>query len=232
MIFIINPNANQIVSKTLKDLGHKVIPSLSFDTSVLTHPDQQIHPLDDRTAITAPEYYPYYRQHLPESIHLLQGNTSLSGTYPSDCAYNVARVGQSVFCNTRTVDSVLYRYYQQKGYQIFHVNQGYTKCNIVPVGEDCILTEDIGIHNIIIANQLNIQSIFLPVGEVALAGFPYGFIGGSCGGGKNQLFWYGNPEEYSYFSKIKIETEKRGIENIALSSGPLWDWGGIICFPL
>jgi len=232
MLLIVNPDTPKEMLTTLKGLGHHVSFSLSFPSGILSHPDQQIHMLNDTTAITAPAYYSYYRKLLPKHISLLCGDKNPTGTYPEDCAYNVARINTYVFCNTNAAEPKILAYYTNSGYHICHVNQGYAKCNMTILGNDCILTEDKGIHNFIIANKLKIHSVLLPVGEISLSGFPYGFIGGSGGGMGDFYFWYGDIRRCSYYEIIKEQTEERGIENISLATEPLCDFGGIICVPL
>ena len=233
MVLIIHKKTPKQMIKRLKTMGHMVIPSMTcpgLSAAVAEHPDMQIHSLRKDLAMVPSTCYAYYREKLPVSIELIAGDKNLGGTYPEDCAYNVAKVGNLLFCNTRCVDPKLLAFYQGERFQIIHTNQGYTKCNMTIFGKDLIITEDLGIHNNIIANKLPIQSILIPVGEVSLSGFPHGFIGGAGGGMEEVLFWYGNPRHCSYFETLKIEAEQRGIQNIALSQEKLCDLGGIICF--
>lgn len=199
---------------------------------IAQHPDMQIHPLRRDLAIVSPACYEFYRKQLPDSIELIMGEKDVTGTYPSDCAYNVARFHQFVFCNTKYTSRKLLDYYRGENMQIIHINQGYAKCNMAFLGEDCIITEDAGIHKTIIVNKLPMHSILVNQGEISLKGFPYGFIGGACGGDETQLFWYGNPEFCSYYPVLKKEAEKRRVEIIALEEKPPEDLGGIICFPM
>ncbi|MEE1014337.1 MAG: hypothetical protein U0L92_08560 [Clostridia bacterium] len=233
MVLIIHKNTPEQMIKRLKIMGHTVIPSMTYpglSAAVAEHPDMQIHPLRKDLAMVPPMCYAYYREKLPLSIELISGEKNLGGTYPMDCAYNVAKVKDLLFCNTRCIDPKLLAFYQGERYQIIHTNQGYTKCNMIIYGKNCIITEDVGIHNIIIANKLPIQSILVPVGEISLSGFPHGFIGGAGGGMEDVLFWYGNPQNCSYFETLKNQAERGGIYNIALSQEKLCDLGGIICF--
>ncbi len=235
MIVIVHAKTPVDAKEMLKKMGHHVIDSMAcknLPSAIAEHPDMQIHPLKDNLAIVPPECYDYYRNILPDKIKLLAGKSELSGTYPEDSAYNVARINNIVLCNKKTVDSKLFQYYQRKGFSVIHTNQGYTKCNIAVFGNKFVLTEDVGIHNIIIANNLDVSATLVPKGEIQLDGFPYGFIGGSCGGYKNTLFWYGNPKECSYYETIEKLCEGSGINNIPLFEGNLFDMGGIICFPL
>ena len=228
MLLVVNPKASKEMCDTLKSYGHQVIFSMPYPNlkgAISTHPDIQIHSLDANLVITPPDCYDYYRKLFPDAVKLICGEKNLTDTYPEDSAYNVAKVGRYIFCNTKYTDSKLLDYYQGVNFSIIHINQGYSKCNIAVLDENTIITEDKGI----IANKISIRSILVPKGEVSLEGFPYGFIGGACGGDAKQLFWYGNPEKCSYFTSLQQETKGSRGKYIALSPEPLQDLGGIIC---
>ena len=235
MLLVVHANTPETTIQQLQAMGYQVIRSMkcrALPDTVAEHPDMQIHLLRDDLAIVPPECYSYYRAKLPDSVELLLGESELTGTYPGDCAYNVARIKNTVFCNLKAVDPKLLAYYQGEGFSIIHNNQGYTKCNMAVIGNEVVVTEDIGIHKTIIANKLQIDSVYIPKGEVKLPGFPYGFIGGACGGWDHTLFWYGNPMSCSYYGTIEMMCENIGVKNISLFKGSLYDMGGIICIPL
>ncbi len=233
MILIYNPDLSDAMLHTLKNLGAWLIPSLrlpQLPKGISGHPDIQIHSIDDKTAICAPECYPYYRQHLPRDITLMKGNSPLFRTYPNDCAYNAARIGNFVFCNTACCDSRLLTEYQNRGYTIVHTKQGYTKCNLCVITDKFVFTEDEGIHKTIMGNKLPIESILLPKGEISLKGYPYGFIGGAAGHAGDSILWYGSPKSCSYALKIENILRRNQKKEIVLSKEKLCDLGGIICF--
>ena len=233
MILIVNNEIPENMLNKLVSKGYNVIKSMKLsdvNMPVATHPDIQVHKLQDDLLVCAPECYEYYRSCIPDRIMIYKGSTKLFGTYPNDCAYNVARIGSYVFSNTKHTDKNILEFYRQNNKKIIHVKQGYTACNSLVIG-NVILTEDIGIHNTIMVNKLKIKSILLPKGEISLTGFPYGFIGGAAGGLKNKLYWYGSPATCSYCNILKDVLKEEGVNSIALSSDPLQDLGGIICFP-
>lgn len=216
------------------EILENVIPTFNISaikSSLKYHPDIQIHPIDNNNLVCAPECYDYYRNCLPTTINIIKGSANIGDTYPSDCAYNVTRVGNFVICNTKIIDRTILNIYKDMGFTFIHTNQGYSKCNIAIIDEETILTEDEGIHNTIIVNQIPIKTYLMQKGEIFLNGFDYGFIGGACGLIENRLLWYGNPQNLSYYKQIKEITEERQILNISLSNQPLGDFGGIICLP-
>ena len=234
MIVIYNPELSPQMEQNLKQLGYHCIPSIpipSLPNGIALHPDMQVCPIDEKTILTAPEVFNYYRKVLPDSIQVIPGETPLDGTYPKDSAYNAAEVGEYFFCNTTCIDKKLLHIKKESGKKIIHINQGYAKCNILPFSGKGLFTEDIGIHNTITVNNLPIKSVLLPSGEIFLKNYSYGFIGGSCGKAEKTVIWYGNPDRCSYADLLHQFLKKEDIGEISLSSDKLEDLGGIICLP-
>ncbi len=194
------------------------------DKSVSSHPDLQIHFIDDEVAVCAPEVFEYYRNILPENISIKQGSSAIGRTYPFNCAYNIARVGEFVICNTKYADKYIMDYYNKNGFRIIHINQGYAKCNICPISENMILTEDAGIFKIIDSiKELNV--FLIEKGKVRLDGFDYGFIGGASGQFEKKILFCGCIEE-----DIAQTLAEHNIEYIELSNDKLYDYGSILSF--
>ncbi len=156
MCFIVDCTMPQHMQEKLKMYGTVYMSEKVQleDFAVCGHPDLQIHFLEDNYAICAPEVYCHYMEILPKEIKLEKGNKFLEKGYPGNCAYNIARVGDYVLCNTRYADETILAWYKEKNYKIIHINQGYSKCNICIMSENEILTEDIGIDRAIRERQL------------------------------------------------------------------------------
>ena len=119
----------------------------SNDKAISTHPDLQIHFINSDTAVCAPETAAYYRDILPDFINIVCGDKNLGANYPEVSAYNIARVGRYIICNTKIADTKILEYYKNNGFTIIHVNQGYTKCNVCPLTENLFITDII--HKIV-----------------------------------------------------------------------------------
>ena len=227
---IINCKTPFKMQETLLNLGYDVVLSSEIEGSnslIKYHPDIQIHVLDEKNIVCAPNCYEYYKTVLPGEINLIKGKKELDVTYPNDCAYNVARVGEYVLCNTHTTEKTILDYYKNKKH-IIHVNQGYAKCNICIIDKNTILTEDIGIHNTIIHSKLQLNSYLIPKGSILLKHFPYGFIGGASGKTEKNLFWYGNISAHPSYNTIYNIVSQKGLKMISLSNDPIEDFGSII----
>ncbi len=191
------------------------------DKSVGFHPDMQIHFVNDNFAFCAEEVYDHYKKCLPDEIRLEKGNSSLGITYPENCAYNIARVGNSIICNEKISDTKIIDYYKKHKFNIINVRQGYAKCNVAPINDNLFITEDKGIYKTAVKASLN--PILIPAGNVSLDGFDYGFIGGATGLCNGKLLFCGCIPD-----SIKVVLEGR--EYIELSDDKLTDYGSIISF--
>lgn len=196
---------------------------------VNTHPDMQIHFITERLAVVAPSAYDYYKCILPEKIVLHKGAKDPDGTYPGDCAYNVAKLGKKVMGNLTYTDSVIKKIYTELGFEFINVKQGYTKCNLCIVDENSVITEDKGLYKVLTAKGVNVLKI--PSGEVALKHFDNGFIGGASGFiDQKKLAFCGDISKCSYFKQIESFIKDRDVNIICLLQTKLKDFGGILFF--
>lgn len=226
MKFIVNKTTSNKIRNTLSNIGEIYDGTVADikDKSVSTHPDIQIHFVDNKTAFCAPELYDYYKRVLPGNVKLYKGGKPLGFTYPDDCAYNIARIGNNIICNPEISDFKVLDYYKNIGYNIIAVRQGYAKCNICQLSDDLILTEDKGIlHSVTKCGRIN--AVYMPVGSVSLSGFNYGFIGGASGFTNDTLLLCGKATK-----ELADILKKNNIKYTELSDEPLYDYGSIIPF--
>ncbi len=231
MSFIVDRKMPDNMIEKLKAFGdvYKSAKIYTEDESVSTHPDMQIHFISADTAVCHPDTAEYYAEILPSDIKILKGRTKAEGTYPAICAYNIARVDKFVICNTKYAEKSIIDFYNENGYKIIHVNQGYAKCNICPLTSDVFITEDVGIFNTTKEIE-GITPILIEHGSVKLKGFDYGFVGGASGLFKNKLLLCGSLKGNSNQNKIKNALKTYGCEYAELSDKALCDFGSIIFF--
>ena len=230
MPFIVDRNIRESLVESLKKYDPEIYFSYLCDKvypPVNTHPDIQIHFVNSTEAFTAPEFYEYYKNILPERVRLHKGNKSLGGTYPGDVAYNISRIGNNVILNINYADEKAVNYYKSYGFNIINVKQGYSKCSICTDGKYA-LTEDDGIYKALIKN--NISALKIKYGGVRLSGFDYGFIGGASGYIKSKLLFCGDIEGVPNYKAIKDFFAENNTEIIALDENELEDYGSIIYF--
>lgn len=230
MNFIIDRTLPDKMRKTLKIYGY-IYESATVGTEdkvISTHPDLQIHFVTDNLAFCAPETLTHYQKILPNNIILKAGTSCVGSTYPSNCAYNVARVGNIVICNTKCTDKTILDFYGKNGNTIINVNQGYSKCNICPISDSSFITEDKGIFNAT-KDIKEIRTYLITAGTVHLDGFEYGFIGGATGIYNKKLFACGKVADCIKEDMYNI-IKNENIEYIELSDDKLRDFGSIIVF--
>lgn len=197
MFFIENPNLpdrpaalaivdNRISdasSRSLERFGVKLLRILAHGAlygAVCSHPDMLLHHIGGNLIVHAPGTDAGLLSALRYcGFSLLQGKTELTGSYPGDIAYNVARVGKYYFHNLRYTDPVIVNQMERLGIEPVHIEQGYAKCSILPVDERSIVTTDAGIAKV--AEKKGFDVLMLECGSsIRLDGLNYGFIGGAC----------------------------------------------------
>ncbi len=227
---IVDCNAPEEVFSEFDKLNIKYYKSCSLDFlyyPVNTHPDMQIHLIFDDFAVVAPSVYEYYKSILPPNITLVKGDNDPKNTYPGDCAYNVAKLGNKIIGNHKYTDSKIIEIYQNLGYKFINVKQGYTKCNMCIVDENSIITEDAGLFKALI--HYGVDVLLLKTHSIKLTGFDYGFIGGATGFIKNYcLGFLGDLSLHPEKKQIKDFLKEREVDIISLSSTSIFDFGSLL----
>lgn len=216
----------EIKNKISRRFNKKIIDTFPLSTisaPLNTHPDIQIHFLSPNIAICVPECFEYYKAAFGKNkITLLKGSSVPNDTYPADTAYNVARVGNHIFLNTKYSEPVITEYYKTNGYKIHHINQGYSKCSICIISEAAVITEDSGIYNAL-CKISDINSLLINSGSVSLSGYQYGFIGGASGLIENTAVFTGKVS-----AQIRNFLANCKIKYYEASDSELKDFGSII----
>lgn len=157
---------------------------------------------------------------------IYQGDTDkLSEVYPSDIRYNAACTGKYFIHNLKYTDSDLLKKAENEGLILINVKQGYSKCNIVTVDENSIITSDKGIAS---SCDDIMDVLLISEGNIILPGFNTGFIGGCSGKLNDTIFFNGDLSKHPDFIKIKDYIENRGLKCLWFKGTPLTDIGSII----
>lgn len=226
---IVDKNVDFIVEGRLSERYGPIIKSYPLTTipaPVNTHPDMQIHFISDFLAVCAPECFEYYQKILPKNITVKQGTKHPSGTYPGDIAYNVSRIGNTVFCKTENTEPTILSEYRRLGFRIVNVKQGYAKCNTCLISDNAVITEDKGLHKIFMSTR--VDSCLIQPGEVDLPGFPYGFLGGASGLIGQELVISGCITKHPQFRQISVFLDKYHRSYFELSDRKMIDLGSIV----
>lgn len=150
----------------------------------------------------------------------------LGKEYPKDVLLNCVCVGKNFICNSETVSDEVFDKMKNSGYNIVDVKQGYTKCSVVPVSDNAIITDDESICAE--CKKCGIDVLKVSKGSVFLDGFDYGFIGGATGKiSESEIIFNGDIDDHPDYKEIDLFLKKYGIKAISFK-GKLEDIGSII----
>jgi hypothetical protein len=106
-----------------------------------------------------------------------------------------------------------------------HVNQAYTRCNLVTAGEDLWITSDRGIERALKTHGKS--PLFIDPCQVILEGFPHGFFGGCCGIWESTLLVNGSLKHLREEKLLRKAAEMADLSILELANTPPTDIGGI-----
>lgn len=187
-----------------------------------THSDILVHPLPNGNIIVDRDNFMYYES-LLTGIKVIKSESHLDEKYPRDVPLNAFTFKNYFIHNLKYTDKKLLEYYKERGYELIHIKQGYSKCTTL-VTEDFLITGDGGtyekLRDIIPIYKIN-------HGEIKLENFNYGFIGGASGSFGKKIFFTGSIKEHSSYEKIMKIIKKYNYEIEILSREPIEDYGSI-----
>ncbi|HJN06062.1 MAG TPA: hypothetical protein QF480_05560, partial [Bacteroidales bacterium] len=157
-------------------------------------------------------------------IRLLKGQSDVGYSYPETAKYNAVITKTHLIHNLEVTDNTIKESCIDKGK--IHVNQGYTRCNLLPINNDNFITSDEGIYHTLVTNKLNV--LYVDPQEILLPGFKNGFIGGACGVYQNRIFIIGSLINLSNGEQMASFVKEAGYQVIELCEGPLFDCGSLI----
>lgn len=217
--------------KELEKMGIEAIktqPVSGLYEAVSYHPDMFIHHIGGNNIVAAPNSPVDTIEKLKLlGFNIIYGCKTITGKYPYDIAYNVARIEGYAICNAAYTDYILLGLIEDYGIKIIDVKQGYSKCSVCIAGPGIIITSDDGIYRKLFKYDFEILKI--SPGFIELSGLNYGFIGGASGMvAHNVLAFSGDITNHPDFKKIYNFLDNNGINIKILDHGVLQDVGTII----
>ncbi len=226
MYAIVDKKIPTIAKKKLATYAHII----ELETENITYPSISGHPdificQMPKNLIIAPNLPEKYFKILNEfKIKYILGKNKVNKKYPQTAYYNATVTSKYIIHHKEITDTaILNECYHQK--QI-HINQGYTRCNLLELAPDFFLTSDYGIAQSLNLNQM--KSFYVHPKNISLPGQSHGFIGGCCGKINNQLFILGKLSYLDEYESLKKYLESIKMEIIELHNGPLFDGGSIL----
>lgn len=216
---------------SLKKLNYDVIKipkDNNLYEAINGHTDIQLNILNNHTLIVNKNITLSFKELLKtKNINFIESDSTLLSKYPSNISLNAYITDNYLVHNLKFTDKKILEYCKNK--KTINVNQGYTKCSILPLREKAIITNDSGIYNTLKSENFDI--LLLPFGDIELSGFNYGFIGGVGGMISNDsMAFFGSLDNYAFGNEVKKFLYKYDIKPIYLSNTKLIDRGSLLVF--
>jgi hypothetical protein len=214
--------------KKLADFGETV----EIHTDEITYPSTSGHPdiffcqmeTELIVALNLPEKY---KSVLSKNlIPFATGESAIGNKYPDTAKYNAVCTEKYLIHNFRHTDSSITN--RAGNRELIHVDQGYTRCNLLPLHSDHFITSDAGIARVL--GRYGLDHLYVNPSEILLPGMKHGFFGGASGIYQNKVFILGSLNKFSEGEKVRSYLEWLRYEIIELYDGPLFDGGSLFFF--
>jgi len=226
MLIIIDSKSPEPSKKKLRKYGDILEFSSSGITyeSISGHPDIFLCKVND-TLIASPNIPESYKIKIASSgIKMKTGSKGVGMKYPDSAVYN-AVVDENLIIHNQIYTDQAIRDATEHMLKI-SVNQGYTRCNLLALGNNTFITSDIGIYYALKKHDLLV--LYVIPENIILPGFNSGFFGGACGIFDDRVIINGNLDYYPDGKKVRIFLKKLKLKTVELYKGPLFDGGSIL----
>jgi len=190
MLIIADQKIPQPALNKLSDFGALLL----FETTGVTyeaisgHPDIFFCRVNGKLVV-APNLPISYKKELEKrKINFFQGELPVGKKYPDTAKYNVVCTEKYLFHNFRYTDSIITNL--AENLDLIHLNQGYSRCNLLPLKNDHFITSDEGIFRVL--KSYPFEVLFVNPENILLPGFKHGFFGGTAGVLNDKIFIIGN----------------------------------------
>lgn len=192
--------------------------------AVSGHPDIFFHQAPGYLFVAPNLPEEYFELLKDEEIPFTIGEQEVGEKYPASAAFNAVSTPNLLIHNFRNTDASITR--SMDDADLIHVDQGYTRCNLLAFDDTHFITSDEGIARVM--DRFDKKCLLVsPVG-IQLEGFKHGFWGGCCGIYHNKVFILGSLDQHPDKEAIEEFIDERGHYIIELFDGPLFDGGSII----
>jgi hypothetical protein len=236
-----------IIDNKLAAGSKKVLSSygdlMELETEGITYPAISGHPdiffcQAPGKLIVAPNLpQRYFDQLKDHNIDYITGELPVGPEYPASARYNAVATDKYLIHNFRHTDFMITR--KLEDLELIHVDQGYCRCNLLPLRDDCFIVSDEGIFKVLKGlhpRGTPSQRDSIPRGlhlnvsptKIHLEGFPNGFFGGCCGVWNDKVFINGSLSLHPDGEKIREFLFALDYQIIELVEQPLTDVGSIL----
>lgn len=193
------------------------------------HPDIQLNILRNNSSnqiIIQKDMGEHFKEILNRNhIKYIVSKNSLSHTYPGDIILNSLILDKYFIHNLKHTDENLLK--SQESKILINVSQGYSKCSVLPVRNNALITSDKGIFNSL--KEYSFDILLIPPEDILLPSLNYGFIGGVGGMiSDDRMAFFGELENYRYGEEVKNFLYKYDVKPVSLRKGKLIDRGSLL----
>ncbi len=188
------------------------------------HPDIFFSQIENQLVL-APNLPDVYFQKLKEhKISYVLGEEAVGTKYPASSKYNIVADNDYLIHNFRNTDSKIIQLAEDM--DLIQVDQGYTRCNLIPLGNKHYITSDKGVARTL--KRFDLEVLYVDPEGIQLPGYKNGFIGGCAGILEKKIFFIGSLNHLKDSNEIKAFLKSQNFEIIELYDGPLFDGGSLI----
>lgn len=226
MYVIVNEAAPEKVLKTLAkyadvipfNLGGHAYPPVSG------HPDIFFCRVND-TIVCAPNIPQTFLNRI-ENLQTkpITGKTFVGNAYPETAYYNAVVNDSLLIHHLNLTDPEILNL--AAGKQQIHVNQGYCRCNLLPLRENHFITSDHGIYQALA--HKGFKTLLVDPADILLPGFKNGFFGGTCGVVNDIVFFMGSLKKFRDGDTVRNFLEVLNYQVVELYDGQLLDCGSLL----
>jgi len=225
MIILADSRMPTAALEQLQAMGTLVglLPMTEVYQAIASHPDIFFCPTPSGL-VYAPELpYPIIQLLDQAGVPLIKGVKQPQSQYPFTSHYNAVATETLLLHNLSYTDPAIKELYPSS--QQIHLNQGYTRCNLLPVAPNAFITSDKACFNTL--KRSGMEVFLCSTKSVRLAGFRHGFFPGCCGILQDIIYVCGNPRLLPDHKPLTEFCGHYGKQLIALYDGPLLDVGSI-----
>jgi len=192
------------------------------------HPDIFFCPTPDGLVVAPNLPEEYLELIIQRGISFKKGVLPVGNRYPETSRYNALTTGNMLIHNINFTDTSIVS--ACPDFEIIHIKQGYTRCNLIALPNGTFITSDHGIEMKLM--KLGKNHLFVDPSKVLLEGTEHGFFGGTCGLFRQTLFVCGSLNYLEENEAIGKFVADAGLRIVELYDGPPVDIGTIVFLSL
>ena len=241
--------------KNLKKLGDVLFlnPTETTYKSISAHPDIFFFQTEDGLIYASNAPKRIVKELKKRTIKLTEGKKEVGKKYPETVPYNAVGIGDTLIHNLKHTDVTILSLYKNH----INVNQGYTRCNLVALNENCFITSDEAIScqlsaisdidrqrclslskaelgastssatEKLMAHGSQLTALYIDPKQIKLEGHDHGFFPGCCGVWKNNLVVCGSTKNLKEKEELDKFLKDNNFNLIELYDGELVDVGSV-----